>query len=447
MMTRTTIAVLVALTSQAGAQVRVVADALTEAHRVRAEAIAAAAAEETARLWGFKRDAGPDAVPAELTLHRGVEGYERAEQALTGGRFRANGAFALGDEAHVLVQPPLDDHRLALAGVPAQTLRLVAHETAHLARNTLPNHASHPDWLADATGQMVAERVMRQAGLALGRAEDPWTATLIVRARRAAEGGILPPIEAALADAQGDLSMRDRYAARWALGAWLDEIGVLPSVLAEARRLGGGPDFAPRLRAAALDHLARAGVDDPDGAWRAWISAQPAAWDEVYRALAPDPGRPGDWLQIAYPNTNAIAWTTAAQDASRYAVTGSFEILPDDRRQLNLLLARSDDGFVSVAFTGGWGVTVFHYDASDNRWNRLASAEAEAPVGEPVAFAVRADGRSLSVELGGRPVLKAESPVPLTGAWGLGAQSGSAGYWRGVNLRPADAAEIPVETE
>ncbi len=434
MTVQTLIAVLAAVAFQATAQVRVVADALVDDHRARADAIAAAAVEEASRLWGVE----PDAVRAELTLHRGAEGYERAEQALTGGRFRANGAFALGDEAHVLVQPPLDDHRLGLAGLPAQTLRLVAHETAHLARNTLPNHASHPDWLADATGQMVAERVMRAAGLALGRSDDPWTGTLIVRARRATQDASLPPIEAMLADAQGDLSMRDRYAARWALGAWLDEIGVLPGVLAEARRLGGGPDFAPRLRAATLDHLARTGVDDPDNTWRTWINAQPAAWEEVYRALSPDPGHPGDWLQIAYPGTNAIAWTAAAQPASRYAVSGSMEILPDDRRQMNLLLARSDGGFVSVAFTGDWGVTVFHFHAPDNRWNRLASAEAEVPVGEPVPFMVRVDGRTLSVELGDRPVLTAESPVPLTGAWGLGAQSGSAGYWRGVALRPAD---------
>ncbi len=421
--------VVAALVLPAAAQITLHADTvpLAQARAARAVEIAAS---EAARLWSLD----PAAVTADLTLHAGQGGYEAAEQELTGGRFRQNGAFALGAQAHVLVQPALSEERMRDLGPPMQTLRLVAHETAHLVRNTLPNHASHPDWLADATGQLVSEHTVREMGIAPERGADPWTSTQIHRLKAAADAGRLPGVEELLSDGQGDLTASERYAARWAIGAWLLDTGTLPGVLAHARRTGGGRGFAEQVRAHTLDSLRDAGIDRPDDHFRAWIADRPALWDEAIRSLAVAADDPQRWTQIAFPDANAIAWTTAAQPLENYTLRGRVRILPGDRQQMNILLARSDSGFISVALTTGWGVTVFHYSSSDNRWTRLAAQEAAIRTDEPVPFRIQAaDGRVL-VMIDGKQVIEAASPVPLAGAWGVGAQSGSAGVWQGVEL-------------
>jgi hypothetical protein len=192
--------------------------------------------------------------------------------------------------------------------------------------------------------------------------------------------------------------------------------------------------YAEQLRSHALETARIQGIDQPDAHFRGWILAQPSPWDEAIRSLAVSADQPGRWTQIAFPNSNAVAWTTAAQPADRYTLRGTVRILPGERRQMNILLARSADGFVSVALTAGWGVTLFHYASSENRWTRLAAQETVIDAGVPVAFSVHAADGRVRLEIDGEPVIDASSPVSLAGAWGVGAQSGSAGVWQGVEL-------------
>lgn len=429
MLTRTTLAcVLFAATAQA--QVAVHADGLTDAQIAQVERVVALTTAEAGRLWSVN----PAELTATLTIHRDPDDYVRADEDATGGRFRQNWAFAKGKAAHVVLQPPMGDDRLAALGVPYPTLRLAAHETAHLVRYALPNHGSHPGWLADGVGQVVAERSMRAAGLA--HDADPWTSTYIIRLNRAFAEGRVPPIAELLADSAGGLNQSDRYAARWAFAAWLADTGRLEPLLTRARQLGRGSTYATRLRTAVLDALAS--EPDPDAAWRGWVAQLPAPWEEVYRSLAiPAANASAPWTQVAFENSNAIAWTTADRPHADYRLSGAVTILPGERTQMNLLLARSDDGFVSIGLTAGFGVTVFRYESAGNRWTRLASAEVPAlRAGEAVRFEARAADGVLTVLIDGQPAVKMESPVPLHGAWGLGAQSGSAGRWSGVEQRP-----------
>lgn len=412
----------------AHAQVTVRTEGLTEARRAEVERVVALTAAEAGRLWSID----PETLTATLTIHRDPDDYVRADQDATGGRFRQNWAFAKGDAAHVVLQPPMNDERLAAAGVPYPTLRLAAHETAHLVRYAVGNHDSHPSWLADGVGQVIAERVMRDAGLSHNA--DPWTSTNILRLNRAFTEGRVPPIAELLADSAGGLNQPDRYAARWAFAAWLADTGRLEPLLTRARQLGGGKTYATRLRTAVLDALVN--EPDPDGAWRSWVAQRPAPWEQVYRSLAipADPDAP--WTQVAFDNTNAIAWTTADQPLAEYRLSGAVTIFPGERTQMNLLLARSDDGFVSIGLTAGFGVTVFRYESASNRWTRLASAEVPAlRAGESVRFEVHAAGGVLSVLIDGHPTVEVESPVPLQGPWGVGAQSGSVGQWSGIEQR------------
>ena len=100
-------------------------------------------------------------------------------------------------------------------------------------------------------------------------------------------------------------------------------------------------------------------------------SSQPK-WRETYRSLET---KGKTWTQIAFAEKNAIAWRTRRIGRSTYRITGSVEILPNDRRQMNLLLGKDGGGFISVAFVAGYGINVFRYDSRKGHWTELAKAK------------------------------------------------------------------------
>ena len=114
--------------SKAGEHFRVVChfdgDEIVSAALKTAEAVWPVADE----LFGIKA-AAPKS-PLEIHLYRNAADYERAESALTGGRFKANLAFLQegANAAHVAVQPDCTDATLQAVGLNAQTRRLIAHE-------------------------------------------------------------------------------------------------------------------------------------------------------------------------------------------------------------------------------------------------------------------------------------------------------------------------------
>jgi hypothetical protein len=95
---------------------------------------------------------------------------------------------------------------------------------------------------------------------------------------------------------------------------------------------------------------------------------------------------------------------------------------------------------VSVAFAVGEGVTVFAYDGDQraaDQWKKLVSAEAkQTTVGRSLPFRVECepkDGKTtVTVKIAGKVVTTATVERTLDGPWGLGAQSGTSGIWRGV---------------
>ncbi len=157
-------------------------------------------------------------------------------------------------------------------------------------------------------------------------------------------------------------------------------------------------------------------------------------WDQGIRSLEPA-GK--DWIQIAFPDTNAIAWRTSSSKGSDYAISGEVEIWPGPRRQMNVLLARAEDGYFSVALVADYGVTVFRYHSKEDRWEQLGDARASGlDTGKKTPFRVDVRGGRLEVTVGAKRALV----VPLgsratKGPWGLGAQAGSAGRWSAVRLR------------
>ena len=413
---------------------------------------ARAAAEATwpivAGLLGSGRER-PDE-PLEVHLYRSAEDYRRADRELTGGAFERNLAFAHFDSrsAHVALQPPVSDAVLERQGLPVGTLRLVAHEAAHLVRYSVaPNHRWHPGWLVDGLATWTEQRVLEGLGRSAGLEDDPWIGRDFLRARDLLEAGRLPSAADLLADRTGSLDFYDRYAARSTFlfflrgPAWRSRSDAL---LREVLRIGGGPEHAARVRDAAFEHLADATSTEPwaavDAAWAAFLRSVEPGWDEQLRLL--DTSR-GPWLQAAFPDVRALAWRTRAPEGPDYAIAGALAILPGAGDQLNLHLGRSDDGYLAVTFKAGYGVNLFDYRsgrADGDDWLMLARAPTERlaetlAAGEPAPFRVTVRGGRVAVDLDGARLLEVEvDPARTAGAWGLGAQRGSVGLWERVRV-------------
>jgi len=365
-------------------------------------------------------------------LYPNADAYRAADQALTGGHFQRNLAFAhiQSLSAHVALQPELVPETLERVGLPTQTLRLLAHEAAHLVRYAqMPNCDSHPGWLADGAASWIEVGVLQDMGLIDGLGRYPRTSTAILRVRRLLAEERPPTVQDVLLDRSGELDFYERYDLRWAVFTMLAEGSRrrdLRELVAETGRLGGGRDFTKRLYAiweGLVQEKQRAALDEE---LREFVDEVEPEWDQVFRDLYSD----GDaWVQAAF-DSNAIAWRREPSGDEPYSVAGRLTLLPAARQQMNLFLGRSRHGFASVAFNPG-GVTLFEYLSASSSWERRGWAECEAiAVGEAFAFEVTVDGPRVEVAVGGRGLLAGEvETLSLKGPWGLSAQAGSAGIW------------------
>lgn len=384
----------------------------------------------------------PEARPRRLLtvhLYRTLSGYEAADRRLTNGKFARNLAMThyASESAHVALQPPCSDETLRAIGLPGLTLEMLAWEATHLVRRELlGTHAEHPMWLVDGLAADTARTVARNL---LAPAADAWptTDTAVGRVRRLADGKQLPSASTMLADRIEELDMQDRYAARAVFFAFLraEHAAALGKVLAAVRSTGGGKDYLERVLAVASTNFGK----KLDGAFTKHVAGLGNAWFEVYRSLMPFEG---GWQQIAFPDTNAIAWHQRPVDGGALRIDGSLRILPGEGRQMNVLFGRTDAGdFYSVAFVADVGFTVFSFRAKDSEWRNLGSGSAPSlRRGYTSTFVIVARGDALRVQLDGQH-WDFELPQKLPNAvpWGLGAQAGgegaamgTAGLWTGV---------------
>lgn len=378
--------------------------------------------------------------PAEIHLFRTLKDYEKADSELTGGAFRRNLAFShwATRASYILLQPDCSDDTLKSVGLPALTRRLIAHEATHLVRCAImPNYRSHPSWLADGAATWVEQQVMTDGRWSPGAEDDPHMSTMILQTVALLEKSDLPSVADILRDRIDDVHWQTRYAIRWLLFRFLIssvDPATFHSIMSEARRLGGGSQYSQRLNAFIEKALGPAEMKTIDGRFKAYLRGLTPHWEEVYRSLDTAGGR---WTQIAFTDMNAIAWRTEPVEKEAYTLEGRLKIFPGRNRQLNLLLGRNPKGFVSVAFTAGADVTIFHYHAKENRWERLGSAKSNVlKLDRWIRFRAEVGGDQLRVTLGTRRTLTVSlNGRSMRGPWGLGAQSGSAGMWRKVGLK------------
>ncbi len=375
-----------------------------------------------------------------LTVHlyRDAAGYETAESGLTKGAFKRNLAFAHFDTltAHVALQPPLSDEALAITGVPAQTLRLLAHEASHLVRySRIPNHRSHPGWFADGAASWIDEQVSRDLGLIAGIEQAPGYSTSLLQVQRLVENDKLPTTQQILLDQTEDLGFSESYGVRWLFFRHMLEGKQgkrFQRLLDRLRMLGGGSDFTQQLFEEAQDILGKKKLKSTDKSFRKYVKAFEPEWDEVFRALNCSGDR---WLQGAF-DTNAIAWhrsaSTKKKKKVRYSVSGELTILPGPNRQMNIFVGRSDKGFFSVAFNADVGVTLFEFMSGDSNWQKRGFVKcADVRSNEPFRFSVHVAKDTVRVEVNGTEVVSGEvQTLQLTDTWALSAQSKSVGLWK-----------------
>lgn len=392
-------------------------------------------------------------VPLEVFLYGTDEAYARADQELTGGNFAQNGAFAhfATRTAHVRLAPRVHPEVLARFGLPAMTRRLLAHEAAHLVRyETYDNHASHPDWFVHGAASLLDQAAME----ALGRSdpEDPWEQKRWTRIQELLAGGRLPDLKSVLSgEGLANLSFYERYSVCEAAFAHVAGHRRAPKLWVELRRLGGGVDFAGQVVDQIENVLGKSYFKQAEKAWRKDLAKLEPAWEEALRHLAPLPEKEfgeGAWLQLAFPETNAIAFRAERTERLPRSLSGSLEVLPGRGQQANLIVAENAAGFTNLAWNPGQGLTLFRFTRAENRWERLGFVEArDLPAGRAVEFEVRLDDEGLEVswtasaaaggddELAGRAAFAVAREDWLTGRWGLGAQAGSAVLWRGLDVR------------
>jgi hypothetical protein len=435
--------------------VAIVGDADDARLRRRAREVAESAWKAASALWG--EDGAPSEKEPSLHLYREIADYNKACDRLVGGTLKPNLAFAESTNftAHVVLQPPIRGEAEKKLAPTWTTLRLVAHETAHLARFcALPNASSHPGWLADGAATYVESHALDARVPAAPLDDVPFFATDELRVQQLLKAGRLPGFGDLLLDRTDALDFYERYSTRWLLFRFLMDgphAQAFRQFLGDVRREGGGDEFKERVAAALQKRLGATDWKAVDAEFRAWIGKLAPKWEQLFVTLEIDGD---DWTQCAFDDTNAIAWRTEDSGKQPYALEGAVTTWDDrtERSQANLLLGRmplskGKSRFVSFAFVPGFGVTVFDYDGSraeEEQWTQKAFVDSRgSEPGKPLAFRVdctpKEGATDVKFTLAGKVVAQFDVARSLDGPWGVGAQAGSSCVWHQVKLAVAGA--------
>jgi hypothetical protein len=376
----------------------------------------------------------------EIHLYRGAADFVATDQRITGGKFARNLAFTKENEiaSHIAMQPEHDDSVFARAGLSAVTLRTVAHEAVHaVLYASMPNHGDHPSWLAEGLATYIADRGLVKAGLAAAPEIAPMNSTRMVWVKGLLASDALPSPRAILETDLDDVSFDNRYAVWWLFARFLAETengDRLRSVIDTAWGIGGGTGYRQRLAAAVEEAWGKKTLDGMERAFSEYVNALRPEWEEVSRSLAI---RGDTWTQMAFSDTNTLAWHTAPVGRPTYSIKGSAEILYSTNPQMNLLLSRTEVGFLMVAFRANSGVTLFRYTKADEAWENVGWMDApEVQIGREFPFTVSIDGQKITLTIADQsPLMWTLDDIDLTGPWGVGVQSAGAGVWRGVTLK------------
>jgi hypothetical protein len=365
-----------------------------------------------------------------LQLHADYARFRSATAAMNPDAPEAQG-FTNRDSrtAHVTVHPAAET--LQALGLSSQTRRLIAHEVTHLlCFDLLPDMTSLPGWMVEGLADSVAHEVLGALGLSRALEQEPCTAGQIAAVQELIRRNQAPRFGALLVDRLAGYDHGQRYALRFLFHEFLRT--HRPEACARLFRAAYAPDSPGRAIERVRPLLERlwtpAELAVLDAEFLAYVGALRPEWRPSAGVCEYDAGR---LVVLASPNADALVVNQGAFRSLPFHVEGELSFLPGKGRQLHLVLGYSEDSYLLVSFTAGWGVTLWRHEVPGARWLHEAAAEVpELGAEHGARFRVAAGADALSISLDGAEVLR----FPLQGAsplgeFGLGAQAGSNGTW------------------
>ena len=103
----------------------------------------------------------------------------------------------------------------------------------------------------------------------------------------------------------------------------------LKCLLVSAKRLSKSKNYKKNLARAFIRYFGgRQEINKMNQEFADYLKKLSPQWKEIYRSLETQ----GDeWVQIAFPKTNAIAWRTKPVGKDSYTISGKLKILPNLR--------------------------------------------------------------------------------------------------------------------
>jgi hypothetical protein len=400
-----------------------------------------------------------------IRLYR-AEAFLEVARSLARDHLEEGGAFTSPQRrtAYVELIPPVGEESLRTRGLPAPTLRLVAHEAAHLAFAEAAGGAPRlPDWLSEGAALAVERDVARRGRLFAGT-RDPRFAAQTWRTHSLLRTGRAPPLSEVLTEPPNVAADRAAFALRGLAFAFLrrERPRAWARLIQGAGRLLGDPGAADSLaRIAAAELSDGAGEWAVDDDFRAYVrrAAADVGWLEL-RGLprageeVPHAGLPrgrvtvlsGDpWRGAAIAITGHLEFAPASAGAGSAGAAPMRRMAPGaaggDAPGMALVLAGVARRRLVVSFDPDGGrVEVLAATAIAGR-GPPGESLAQASIGLPPSFdfEVRlrpdasAGGSMLEVWVDGARVLGVPVEVPdARGDWGVAAEPGAAGVWRGL---------------
>lgn len=280
---------------------------------------------------------------------------------------------------------------------------------------------------------------MIDLGFATPEASDPESAKDILRVREMIESGNAPSMEDYLNGAEIRGARLEQYSFWTVAFEFLMSPGTGSAFRSGLRKLTKlkGSSKASDVNGVFRKALTKRRIAGLDKALRSFLESRDPKWDLKFRALDVLEDR---WVQGTL-HKNAIAWQLVSLP-STYRVTGKFTVLPGEKQQLNLLLARHGHDMIQICLAAGdqgkdGGVTVFDYRSNlpdKERYRRMGYQSCSSiQIGREVAFVAEVGDQELVIRIADEEVLRVpRNGLDLTGAFGVGALRGSAGIWREV---------------
>lgn len=393
----------------------------------------------------------PDSLerPFAVRLYR-AEAFRTVARMLARNGLEEGAAFASPQRrtAYIDLVPPVTEAALRRAGLPGRTLRLVAHEAAHLALYAGAGGPPRtPDWVSEGIAQHVERIASAELGLFPGAA-DPQAAAQAWRAFSLLRTSRLPSLAAILAEGANVAHTRGDYAVRALVFAFLrEERPTLWERLMDRVVAGlGDPALPDTMAAIARAHLDGEGESALNAAFAHYVETEAASsrWLQVRdAALAadtlPHAGLPGGRVSVLATDP----WRGAA-----IRVAGSLAFAERTDGEMGLILGRAGRRSTVVAFDPSAGRISVRKETGRGGLSRADGHPIATAALEPATiwtFDVRVTPRPaddevrIEVRVDGATVIDAALPDgDGAGVWGLYADRGAAGIWSRVTAGGAD---------